>query len=238
MSTAEKTGKSAVSVLVCCEQAVVRTGLRMVIEWEPDFIVIGEVDSVDAIVEATERLQPDVALVDLELPPTGGIDAARLLVDTASSAPPVALLAAGADLDCLIEAVGVGINGVFLRSRPTRELLQGLSAVAVGEVVIAPPLLRMLLDEIVRRPHLCVSSQFLSLSKRETEVFRLLADGLSYSEIAAALFLGEATVKSHVHHVLQKLGLRDRLQAVVYAYRNGLFACDGRPDALYQAGSR
>jgi DNA-binding NarL/FixJ family response regulator len=224
MLSAQEIGKNTVSVMVCCEHAVVRSGLRAVIERERDLIVVGEVNSADTIVEATERLQPDVALVDVQLPSTGGIDAARLLVDTASSAPPVALLAEGTDLDCLIEAVGVGVNGFFLKSRSTDELLQGLHAVAVGEVVVAPPLLRMLLDEIVRRPHLSVSSQFLSLSRRETEVFRLLADGLSYSEIAAALFLSEATVKSHIHHMLRKLGLRDRLQAVVYAYRNGLFA--------------
>ena len=213
-----------VRVLLADDEALVRAGLRMILEAEPDLEVVGEAaDGVDALAMCRE-LTPDVALVDIRMPKLDGIQAARrLTADPALRTAVVMLTTFDAD-EHVVDALRAGASGFLLKSMPRDQLVTAVRAAVSGDSLLAPPLLRRLLDDFVRRAGARPTRApgLDELTPRENEVLRLMARGLSNAEIADRLVLGEGTVKTHVARVLAKLGVRDRVQAVVVAYESGV----------------
>jgi DNA-binding NarL/FixJ family response regulator len=213
----------SIRVLVVDDQGLVRAGFRMILEAQPDIEVVGEAGDGRQAVEMSRRLVPDVVLMDIRMPNLDGIEATRLL---ASSTRVVMLTTFDLD-EYVFDALGAGASGFVLKHVPPEELIQAVRVVAGGEALLAPSVTRRLIEEFARRPRPgspAASGELDSLTEREREVLALLARGLTNAEIAARLQVGEATVKTHVAHVLDKLGLRDRVQAVILAYEVGLVA--------------
>jgi DNA-binding NarL/FixJ family response regulator len=218
-------------VLIADDQALVRAGFRMILESEPDLEVVGEVaDGREAVAEA-RRLEPDVVLMDVRMPELDGIAAARQLVDGEGAAK--VLMLTTFDLDEYVyEALRAGASGFLLKDVPPEQLVAGIRAVASGDALLAPSVTRRVIEAFVQTPPASVREEHPKLGEltaRELEVLKLLARGLSNAEIAAELVVSETTVKTHVAHVLMKLGLRDRVQAVVFAYETGLVEPSLRP---------
>jgi len=213
-----------VRVLLADDEALVRAGLRMILEAEPGIEVVGEaIDGVDAVAMCRE-LRPDVALVDIRMPRLDGIQAARrIAADPELSTAVVMLTTFDAD-EHVVEALRAGATGFLLKSMPREQLVTAVRTAVSGDSLLAPSLLRRLLDDFVRRSGSTTATVpgIGELTAREEEVLRLVSRGLSNAEIADELVLGEGTVKTHVAHVLAKLGVRDRVQAVVAAYESGL----------------
>ena len=211
-------------ILIADDQALVRGGLRMILEAQPDLEVVGEaIDGAEAL-ERTAELRPDLVLMDVRMPVLDGIEATRRLLAGGDGAPKVLVLTTF-DLDEYVyAAIAAGASGFLLKSAPPRQLVEGVRTVMAGDALLAPEVTRRLLDRFVRRPPPtdALPPQLAELTPRELEVLRLIADGCSNAEIAATLVLTEATVKSHVNHILTKLRLRDRVQVVVLAHRSGL----------------
>ena len=194
----------------------------MILDAQGDIEVVGEaIDGRDAV-EQFRRLGPDVVVMDVRMPTMDGIEATRRL--TSSDPPARVLILTTFDLDEYVyEALRAGASGFLLKDRPPEELVAAVRVVAAGEALIAPSVTRRLIEEFARRPERPVAPAGLAdLTDREREVLSLMARGRSNSEIAADLFVAETTVKTHVGHVLAKLRLRDRAQAVVIAYESGL----------------
>lgn len=215
-------------VLLADDQAVIRYGLRLILEGEPDLEIVGEAADGEAAVAAVQRLTPDVVLMDVRMPRVDGIEAVRRIV--ASGAPTRALMLTTFDLDDYVfGALRAGASGFLLKDAPPEELVTAVRLVAGGEALLAPSVTRRVIEEFSRRPAVArTDGAHESLTARELEVLRLVARGLTNDEIAAALFVSRTTVKTHVARVLAKLGLRDRVQAVVHAYEHGLVPGDGR----------
>jgi DNA-binding NarL/FixJ family response regulator len=212
-----------IRLVVADDQALVREGFRALLETQADFEVVGEAGDGAEAVSLARAENPDVVLMDVRMPGMDGIEATRRIT-TAPEAPRVLMLTTF-DLDEYVyEAVKAGASGFLLKDVPRDELVGGVRTVARGDALLAPAITRRLLERFVRRPPpgTGVPPALDGLSGRELEVLRLVAGGRSNAEIAADLFLSEATVKTHVGHVLQKLRLRDRVQAVVFAYESGL----------------
>jgi DNA-binding NarL/FixJ family response regulator len=212
----------SIRVLVADDQSLVRAGFRLVLENHPDIEVVGEAGTGNQAVHSAARLDPDVVLMDIRMPELDGIAATRQI--TARQATRVLVLTTY-DLDEYVyDALQAGASGFLLKDTPPAQLADGIRAVAGGEALLAPSVTRRLIEEFARigparRPR---PAELDELTARELDVLRLLARGMSNAEIAAALVLGDTTVKTHVAHVLGKLGLRDRVQAVVLAYESGL----------------
>jgi DNA-binding NarL/FixJ family response regulator len=219
----------SIRVLIADDQSLVRTGFRLVLENEHDIEVVGEASNGNEAVYGVGRLEPDVVLMDIRMPEMDGIAATREI--TAQRDARVLVLTTY-DLDEYVyDALQAGASGFLLKDTPPEHLAAGIRAVAAGEALLAPTVTRRLIEEFARvgpaqrtRP-----ATLDELTPRELEVLRLLARGLSNAEIAESLVLGDTTVKTHVTHVLGKLGLRDRVQAVVLAYESGLVT-PGRQD--------
>jgi DNA-binding NarL/FixJ family response regulator len=210
-------------ILIADDQALVRGGLRMILDAQPDLEVVGEAADGREALQRARELSPDLVLMDVRMPELDGLEATRRLLDREPS--PKVLVLTTFDLDDYVyEAIRAGASGFLLKSAPPPQLVAGIRTVMAGDALLAPEITRRLLDRFVSRPPRSaeISPDFADLSQRELEVLRLIADGRSNAEIAADLFLSEATVKTHVTHILSKLRLRDRVQAVALAYRTGL----------------
>lgn len=214
-----------VKVLIADDQALVRTGFRMILDAEDDVEVTGEAaDGLEAIAAAQSE-RPDVILMDVRMPNMNGIEATRRLVDKDDVDPIRVLILTTFDLDEYVyDALRAGASGFLLKDAPPEDLVQAVRVVARGEGLIAPSITKRLIEEIAQRPpqHTARPEALRSLTQRELEVLQLVARGLSNQEIAKELFVSETTVKTHVGRVLMKLGVRDRVQAVVLAYESGI----------------
>ena len=210
-----------IRVLVADDQALMRTGFRMILDAQEDLEVVGEaIDGADAV-RQFERLGPDVVVMDVRMPTMDGIEATRRL--TSLEPPARVLILTTFDLDEYVyEALRAGASGFLLKDRPPEELVAAVRVVASGDALLAPSVTRRLIAEFAKRTPTAARDELGELTDREREVLVLIARGLSNAEIATALFVAETTVKTHVGHVLSKLRLRDRAQAVVLAYESGL----------------
>lgn len=211
-----------IRVVLADDQPLVRAGLRTILTAEPDLEVVAEADDGDAAIAMCRDLAPDVVVMDVRMPGKDGIEATRILA--ADPHPPRVLILTTFDLDEYVyEALRAGASGFLLKTAAPRQLVAGIRDVVGGETLLAPAVTRRLIEDFVgRRPSADAAAQLDDLTSRELDVMRLLARGLSNSEIAAELYLGAATVKTHVVRILAKLGLRDRTQVVVLAYETGL----------------
>jgi DNA-binding NarL/FixJ family response regulator len=214
-----------IRVLIVDDQSLVRAGFRMILEAESDIEVVGEAaDGADALAAVRES-EPDVILMDVRMPNVDGLEATRRLLDGKAQGPRVLILTTF-DLDEYVyEALRVGASGFLLKDTPPEQLVDAIHVVANGDALLSPVITRRVIEEFVRRPPDSVrkpSPALEELTARELEILRLIARGLSNAEIAKAAFVSETTVKTHVAHVLMKLRLRDRVQAVVFAYENGV----------------
>jgi DNA-binding NarL/FixJ family response regulator len=211
-----------IRVLIADDQALVRTGFRVILDAEPDLEVVGEAGDGHEAVELVPQKRPEVVLMDIRMPNLDGIEATRRL--TALPRAPRVLMLTTFDLDEYVyEALRAGASGFLLKDAGADELLHAVRVVAGGEALLSPSITRRLIADYARRPPASEQPAALAeLTPRELEVLRMLARGLSNGEIARELVLGEATVKTHVARVFQKLDLHDRAQAVVLAYETGL----------------
>ncbi|HSK27549.1 MAG TPA: response regulator transcription factor [Jiangellales bacterium] len=214
-----------ISVVVADDQGMVRAGFRSLLDGEPDLDVVGEAADGEEAVEVVRRLQPDVVLMDIRMPVLDGIAATRSLV--AEGVRTRVLVLTTFDLDeYVFEALRAGASGFLLKDAPAEELASAIRVVAAGDSLLAPGVTRRVVDAFLRRPAprpVREADPALSrLTPRELEVLGLLARGLSNADIADRLVVSEATAKTHVSNVLSKLGLRDRVQAVIFAYESGV----------------
>jgi DNA-binding NarL/FixJ family response regulator len=214
----------SIRVLLCDDQALVRSGFRLILESREDLEVVGEAEDGREAIELARRLDPDVILMDVRMPNLDGVEATRRLVRGGSRAR--ILILTTFDLDEYVyEAIRAGASGFLLKDVQPAQLVEAIRVVAAGDALLAPSVTRRLLDRFAHtlpgaaeRP----PPELESLTERELEILKLLAGGLSNAELAQRLFLSETTVKTHISSVLRKLGLRDRVQAVVLAYEAGL----------------
>jgi DNA-binding NarL/FixJ family response regulator len=212
----------SVRVLIADDQALVRAGFRRLLEAEPGIEVVGEAGDGLHAIELARRRAPDVVLMDIRMPTLDGLEATRRLLASGAAARVVILTTFDLD-EYVFDALRAGASGFLLKDSPPEQLIAAIHVVAEGEALLAPPITRRLIEQFARRPPPRAAAERLAeLTPRELDVLRLLARGLSNAEIAAELVLGEATIKTHVAHVLTKLALRDRVQAVVLAYETGL----------------
>ena len=224
----------SISVLLADDQPLLRRGFRMILEAEPDMIVVGEAGDGEEAADLASRYAPDVVLMDIRMPGTDGIEATRCI--TASDARVRVLVLTTFDLDeYAFGALRAGASGFLLKDVRPAELVAAIQTVAAGDAVVSPRVTRRLLEEYAQVLPLAETQreqaypQLSALTEREREVLIAVAQGLSNTEIAATLYVSEATVKSHVGRILAKLGLRDRVQVVVLAYETGLVRPGTRP---------
>jgi DNA-binding NarL/FixJ family response regulator len=215
----------SVRVVIADDQALVRAGFKMILEAEPEINVIGEAEDGVEAVEMIKRLKPDVALMDIRMPRLNGLEATRQIVNGGGDTPTRVLMLTTFDLnEYVYEALRAGASGFLLKDVPAEQLVAGIQIVARGEALLAPSITRRLIEEFAKNAPVerAAPKEIEELTTRELEVFKLMSRGMSNAEIAADLIVSETTVKTHVARILMKLHLRDRVQAVVYAYESGL----------------
>ena len=211
-------------VLIADDQALMRTGFRMILDAEPDLEVVGEAANGREAVAEAGRLRPDVVLMDVRMPEMDGIEATRRLLDGNDDTKVLMLTTFDMD-EYVYEALRAGASGFLVKDVPPEQLVAGIRSVASGDSLLAPSVTRRLIQEFMRRPPDALrtpSPELSRLTAREVEVLQMMARGRSNTEIAIEFFVSETTVKTHVAHVLAKLGVRDRVQAVVFAYESGV----------------
>ena len=214
-----------IRVLICDDQVLIRTGFATIIGAQPDMTVVGECGDGRQAVDLAAKLHPDVVVMDVRMPVLDGIQATHLLAGAGVTDPVKVLVVTTFNLDEYVyEALRAGASGFLLKDTPPPQLLAGIRTVATGAALLAPEVTRQLVGRYAHRirPAEDRPSDDTPLTPRELEVLRLIADGQSNSEIAATLVISQETVKTYVSRILTKLDLRDRVQAVVYAYRHGL----------------
>lgn len=218
-----------IRVVVVDDQDLVRAGFRLMLDGEDDLAVVGEAGTGEAAIEVVRRLRPDVTLMDVRMPgAVDGISATRRLL--ADDDPPtrVIVLTTFDSDEHVYDALDAGASGFLLKNSPPERLLDAVRTVAAGEALLEPSVTTRVVAEFSRRrPRLRAGTELARLTARELDVLREVAGGASNAEIAATLYLGEATVKAHLTHLLAKLGVRDRVQAVVYAYETGFVTPGG-----------
>ncbi len=219
------TDDNRIGVLIVDDQALVRAGFRMILEIEQDLRVVGDAaDGAEAVTQ-TAALRPDVVLMDVRMPGVDGIEATRRLVSDPDCRARVVMLTTFDMDEYVYEALQAGASGFLLKDVPPELLVAGIRAVHSGESLLAPTVTRRMIESFLERgpvANQAAQQRLSALTAREREVLQLVARGLTNAEVATELFVSETTVKTHVGRVLMKLGLRDRVQAVIYAYENGL----------------
>jgi DNA-binding NarL/FixJ family response regulator len=216
-----------IRVLIVDDQSLVRAGFRMILEAEEDVDVVGEAADGAEALTAAAKLDPDVILMDVRMPNVDGLEATRRLLDGKTEGPRILILTTF-DLDEYVyEALRSGASGFLLKDTPPEQLVDAVRVVANGDALLSPVITRRVIEEFVRRPPESVRKpppELDELTARELEMLRYVARGLSNAEIAKEAYVSETTVKTHIAHILMKLRLRDRVQAVVFAYENGVVA--------------
>ena len=210
-----------ISVLIADDQAMVRSGLRLILESENDITVIAEAENGEEAVRIARRETPDVVLMDVRMPVMDGLEATRLITEQTEGPRVIVLTTFDLD-DYVYGSLRNGASGFLLKDAGGDQLIEAIRVIASGDAIIAPSVTKRLISEFARRPESNEITGLDALTEREVEVFGLVARGLSNSEIGEELFVSETTVKTHVSHILAKLQLRDRVQAVVAAYESGL----------------
>jgi DNA-binding NarL/FixJ family response regulator len=214
-----------IRVLVADDQSMVRAGFRMLLSGEEGIEVVAEASNGLEAVEKAARFQPTVILMDIRMPELDGLEATRRILAADETAR--ILILTTFDLDEYVyEALKAGASGFVLKDDPPEQLIAAIHTVAAGEALLSPAVTKRVIKQFTRLPRPEPPREYEELSEREREVFRLIAAGLSNGEIAETLFISDTTVKTHITHIFQKLGLRDRVQAVVLAYQTGLFEQD------------
>ncbi|WP_275266182.1 response regulator [Nocardioides caldifontis] len=222
------------TVVVVDDQGMVRAGFRSLLSTEPGLEVVGEAGNGEEAVEVVARLAPDVTLMDIRMPVLDGIAATRRLLEGGATTRVIVLTTFDLD-EYVFEALRAGASGFLLKDAPAEELADAIRVVAAGDSLLAPQITRRVIDAFVDRAaprRNAPDARLQHLTPRELEVLRLLARGLSNQDISERLFVSEGTTKTHVSNVLAKLGLRDRVQAVVFAYENGVVVA-GEQDPSY-----
>ena len=225
-----------IRVLVADDQSMVRAGFRMLLSGQEDIEVVAEASNGLEAVEKAERFQPSVVLMDIRMPQLDGLEATRRIL--AADATARILILTTFDLDEYVyEALRAGASGFVLKDDPPEQLIAAIHTVAAGEALLSPTITKRVIREFARMPRPEPPKALDELSARELDVFRLIARGFSNAEIAKELYISDTTVKTHVTHILQKLDLRDRVQAVVLAYQTGLFEAEELPRADQPGGA-
>jgi len=225
----------SIRVLVADDQSMVRAGFRMLLGDEKDIEVVAEASNGLEAVEKAERFHPTVVLMDIRMPELDGLEATRRIL----AADPAAriLILTTFDLDEYIyEALKAGASGFVLKDDPPEQLIAAIHTVAAGDALLSPAVTKRVIEQFAHIPRPTPPRELDELTGRERDILKLIAQGLSNSEIGERLYISETTVKTHVTHVLQKLNLRDRVQAVVLAYQSGLVAQDASADAKTRVG--
>jgi DNA-binding NarL/FixJ family response regulator len=209
-------------VLVADDQSMVRAGFRMLLSQEPDIEVVAEASNGREAVDKAARFQPTVVLMDIRMPELDGLEATRRILAADDTAR--ILILTTFDLDEYVyEALCAGASGFVLKDDPPDQLIAAIRTVAGGDALLSPAVTKRVIKQFTRIPHPAPPRELEDLTERELDVFRLIARGLSNAEIGRELYISDTTVKTHITHILQKLNVRDRVQAVVLAYETGLF---------------
>jgi DNA-binding NarL/FixJ family response regulator len=214
-----------IRVLIADDQSMVRAGFRLLLSGEEDIEVVAEASNGLEAVDKAARFNPTVVLMDIRMPELDGLEATRRIL-TANDAARILILTTF-DLDEYVyDALRAGASGFVLKDDPAEQLIAAVRTVAAGDALLSPAITKRVINEFARMPRHAPPKELNDLSERELDVFRLIARGLSNVEIGQELYISDTTVKTHVTHILQKLNLRDRVQAVVLAYQTGLFEDD------------
>jgi DNA-binding NarL/FixJ family response regulator len=212
-----------VTVVLADDQALVRRGFRLILETEPGIQVVAEAEDGQQAIDAVRHHHPAVVLMDIQMPGLDGLEATRRILGEAGNVTRVLILTTFERDDYVFEALQIGASGFLLKTAPPEDLITAIRVVAEGEALLSPSVTRRVIQEVTRRQRRVPRSPDLDrLTQRELEVLHLVAEGLSNAEIATRLYLSEATIKTHTSNVLAKLGLRERVQAVVFAYKQGI----------------
>jgi DNA-binding NarL/FixJ family response regulator len=218
----------SIRVLVADDQSMVRAGFRMLLSHQEDIEVVAEASNGLEAVEKAARFRPTVVLMDIRMPELDGLEATRRILAADDTAR--ILILTTFDLDEYVyEALRAGASGFVLKDDPPEQLLAAIRTVAGGDALLSPAVTKRVIKQFTRIPRPAPPRQLEDLTERELDVFRLIARGLSNAEIGQELYISDTTVKTHITHILQKLDLRDRVQAVVLAYETGLFDADAQP---------
>jgi DNA-binding NarL/FixJ family response regulator len=220
-----------IRVLVADDQSMVRAGFRMLLAGEDDIEVVAEAGNGREAVDKAARFHPDVVLMDIRMPELDGLQATRRILAADKSARILVLTTFDLD-EYVYEALRAGASGFVLKDDSPEQLIAAIRTVADGAALLSPTITKRVIQKFARMPRPAPPRELDDLSERERDVFRLMARGLSNGEIAQELFISETTVKTHVTHILQKLNLRDRVQAVVLAYQTGIFEAEMRPNEI------
>jgi DNA-binding NarL/FixJ family response regulator len=227
-----------IRVLVADDQSMVRAGFRMLLAGEEDIEVVAEASNGLEAVDKTARFRPGVILMDIRMPELDGLQATRRILAADNSARILVLTTFDLD-EYVYDALRAGASGFVLKDDSPEQLIAAIRTVAAGEALLSPSITRRVIQKFARMPRPAPPKELGDLSERERDVFRLMARGLSNGEIAQELYISDTTVKTHVTHILQKLNLRDRVQAVVLAYQTGIFEAEAqRPGTRDESPTR